>query len=293
MEYGEVTAEMMMLLAFVLFGAVLSGLMSTAPLLSGLALAAIALFAVRPAALGLVLIPAKMSNLARAFIGWFGPRGLSSLLLALLAVEADIPGAEFLLAVTGIVVVISVVLHGATATPLSNWYGRRVAATIPTLAEEREATFVGLFDGDPNSLPRTNPKELAEALASDEPPIVLDVRSRARYDSVDTQIPNSVRVLPDQVIEWASKIDKNKWIVAYCSCPNDATSMHVTRQLLELGHKASVLAGGFDAWIAEYAVEPKGTPVIPPPPPAPIVLEPMLPMPVPVPAGQQAPDDNA
>ena len=72
MEYGEVTAEMMMLLAFILFGAVLAGLLTIVPLLAGLALAAIALFVVRPAALGLVLIPAKMSNAARGFIGWFG-----------------------------------------------------------------------------------------------------------------------------------------------------------------------------------------------------------------------------
>lgn len=273
MEYGEVTAEMMMLLAFVLFGAVLSSMLSLVPLLAGLALAAIALLFVRPAALGLVLIPAKMSNVARAFVGWFGPRGLNSLLLALLAVQADVPGAEYLLAVTGMVVVVSVVLHGASATPLANWYGRHVAASIPTLAEEREATFTGLFDGDPQSLPKMSVKELAAALESDNPPIVLDVRSRARYDSVDTQIPNSVRVLPDQVMEWAGNIEQGRLIVPYCSCPNDATSMRVTRQLLDMGHTARVLEGGFDAWRAEYPLEAKGTPALPPTPANAIVLE--------------------
>ena len=273
MDYGEVTAEMMMLLAFVLFGAVLSGVLGTVPLLAGLALAAIALLVIRPAALGLVLIPANMSGVARGFIGWFGPRGLNSLLLALLAVQAHVPGAEYLLAITGMVVVVSVILHGASATPLASWYGRRVAASIPTLAEEREATFVGLFDDEPQSNPTMSVQELAEALSGENPPIVLDVRSRARYDSVDTQIPASVRVLPDQVNEWVSDIEKGTAIVAYCSCPNDATSMHVTRQLLELGHDARVLAGGFNAWRAEYPVEPKGTPAMPPPAPTAIVLE--------------------
>jgi NhaP-type Na+/H+ or K+/H+ antiporter len=273
MDYGEVTAEMMMLLAFVLFGVVLAGLLPIVPLVAGLALAAIALLIVRPAALGIVLLPAKMSGVARAFIGWFGPRGLNSLLLALLAVQADVPGAEYLLAVTGMVVVVSVVLHGATATPFSAWYGRHVAASIPTLAEEREATFTGLFDGDPKSVPMMSVHELAEALQGDNPPLVLDVRSRARYDSVDTQIPTSIRVLPDQVIEWAGNIEKGKLIVPYCSCPNDATSLRATRQLLELGHNARNLTGGYDAWKESYPMEPKGTPALPPTPSAVVALE--------------------
>jgi NhaP-type Na+/H+ or K+/H+ antiporter/rhodanese-related sulfurtransferase len=273
MDYGEVTAEMMMLLAFVLFGAVLAGLLSVVPLVAGLALAAIALLVIRPASLGLVLLPANMSNVARGFIGWFGPRGLNSLLLALLAVQAHVPGAEYLLAVTGMVVVVSVVLHGATATPFATWYGRHVAAAIPTLAEEREGTFTGLFDEEPQSVPRMSIHELAAALESDDPPVVLDVRSRARYEMVDTQIPQSVRVLPDQVSDWAGNMEKGKLIVPYCSCPDDATSLRVTRQLIELGHTARVLEGGFDAWAASYPLEPKGTPALPPPAPTAIALE--------------------
>jgi rhodanese-related sulfurtransferase len=171
------------------------------------------------------------------------------------------------------VVVVSVVLHGVTATPFAAWYGRHVAASIPTLAEEREATFTGLFEGEPQSVPTMSVQELAEALAGDDPPLVLDVRSRARYDTEDTQIPTSIRVLPDQVIEWAGNIDKGKLIIPYCSCPNDATSMRATRQLLELGHNARVLKGGFDAWKEKYPLEPKGTPALPPPPAAVVALE--------------------
>jgi rhodanese-related sulfurtransferase len=171
------------------------------------------------------------------------------------------------------VVVVSVVLHGATATPFASWYGRHVAASIPTLDEEREATFTGLFEGEPQSIPMMSVQELATALESNNPPLVLDVRSRARYDAVDTQIPTSIRVLPDQVIEWAGNIEKGKLIVPYCSCPNDATSMRVTRQLLEMGHSARNLAGGYDAWKESYPLEPKGTPALPPTPAAVVALE--------------------
>lgn len=215
LEYGEVTAEMAMLLAFVLFGAVLSTLLGTLAIVPALALAVVTLGLVRPLAFGLVLQRATMSNTARAFIGWFGPRGLSSLLLALLAVQADVPGAEGLLAITGVVVLVSVVAHGATATPLSAWYGARVARQ--TLAEEREGTVKGLFERDASAVDRITPAELAARLAGPNPPVVLDVRSRSQYDQDDAQIPGSVRVPPDQVEEWVAQADRARAVVAYCT----------------------------------------------------------------------------
>jgi len=86
LEYGEVTSEMAMLLAFVLFGAVLSSMIGTVDVTPTLFLAALVVFVIRPAVLGTVLAKARMSWQARAFICWFGPRGLNSLLLPLLVV---------------------------------------------------------------------------------------------------------------------------------------------------------------------------------------------------------------
>jgi NhaP-type Na+/H+ or K+/H+ antiporter len=215
LEYGEVTAEMTMLLAFVVFGAVLSTLLPSVPLGPTLALAIVVLGIARPLALWLVLQRARMSNTARAFIGWFGPRGLNSLLLALLAVQSAVPGAEGLLAITGAVVLASVVLHGASATPLSAWYGRKVASQ--TLDEERTATVTGLFEHDGSAAQRISPDELAALLASDTPPVVLDVRSRSQYAADPNQIPGSVRVLPDQVEEWTVGADRARLVVAYCT----------------------------------------------------------------------------
>jgi NhaP-type Na+/H+ or K+/H+ antiporter len=216
LEYGEVTAEMAMLLAFVLFGAVLSSLFGTVALLPALVLALLAISLARPLAMGAVLQGARMSRAARAFIGWFGPRGLNSLLLALLVVQAHVPGAEAILAVTGVVVLVSVVAHGASATPLSNWYGRRVAQATVTLPEERESTAVGLFQADPTAVPRITPQALAEQLAGPHPPLVLDVRARAHYDQDTGQIPGSVRVPPDQVAAWATTVPPGA-VVAYCT----------------------------------------------------------------------------
>ena len=217
LDFGEVTAEMAMLLAFVLFGAVLSGLLPTVPPGPALLLAALAIFVIRPAMLMLVLIRTRLTGRARAFISWFGPRGLNSLLLALLAVQAGVPNAEFILAIVGVVVLVSVVLHGASATPLAAWYGRQMAKE--TMAEERESTVAGLFQSGQGDLdvPRLTPEELAERLAGPDPPIVLDVRSRSSYERDPVRLPGSLRVLPDRVIEWAAGRPRDQLVVTYCT----------------------------------------------------------------------------
>ena len=261
LEYGEVTAEMMMLLAFVLFGALLSTLLGTIALVPAFILAVVALVGIRPAALGIILQKAKMSNTARLFMGWFGPRGLSSLLLALLAVQAGAPDAEKLLAITGMVVVVSVIAHGVTATPFATVYANRVAKAQLTMAEERESSFVGLFEPDADEIKRISPDELSAQLASDHPPLLLDVRSRAHYERDRGQIPGSVRVLPDQIEDWATIAPKDRPIVAYCTCPDEASSGRVSRHLEALGFQASALQGGYNAWEAKYHIEPKGVAV--------------------------------
>ena len=215
LEYGEVTAEMAMLLAFILFGALLSSLARTVPLLPAALFALIVLVVARPVAIGLVLRRAVVSKRARLFIGWFGPRGVSSLLFALLVVSQGVPGAEWLLAITGIVVIASVVAHGVSATPLIAAYGRAVARE--TLPEEREATATGLFEQDAGAVPRMSPEALAARLASDEPPIVLDVRSRSAMGPDSPGIPGSIRVAPDEVAEWAARNPPDRLVVAYCT----------------------------------------------------------------------------
>lgn len=216
LDYGEITSEMAMLLAFVLFGAVISGIIGTISIGPALILAALVILVFRPSALGIVLSRAKMSWEARVFVSWFGPRGLNSLLLALLVVQAGIVGSELLLATVGVVVMVSVVVHGATATPFSAWYGRK--ASEETLVEEREGTAAGLFsDDESEEVQRISPEELSHLLEGPNPPIILDVRSRSSYERDNARIPGDVRVLLDQVTEWAATHPSDKSIVAYCT----------------------------------------------------------------------------
>ena len=223
LNFGETISEMAMLLSFILFGVVISDLFFDVPLVPALALAAIVIFVARPLAIAIVLRRAAVSNAARAFIGWFGPRGLNSLLLALLVIQNGVAGGEFLLAVVGVVVTVSVVFHGASATPLSTLYGRAVERS--TLEEERESGSNGLFEGAATGTPRVGVDGLAEMLEGDDPPLVLDVRTRSQYEKDRSLVPGAVRVRPDEVEEWASRRQeehkgsqvRGQRIVAYCT----------------------------------------------------------------------------
>lgn len=215
LEYGEVTAEMAMLLSFILFGIVLSGVLPDAPLWPTIGLAALVIFVIRPLTLGLVLLRAKMSWEARGFISWFGPRGLNSLLLALLVVQAGLDDSELLLAVVGIVVLISTVLHGASATPLTSWYARRIRSSVHD--EERESDAAGIFGGHEEIVPRITVEELSLRLSSDDPPIILDVRSRMSYEHDNGRIPDDIRVPTDMVIDWARSGNPVRSVVTYCT----------------------------------------------------------------------------
>lgn len=217
LEFGEAAAEMAMLLAFVMFGVVLSDLLRMLPVLPTLALAALTIGIARPLAIGgiLSLRGVAVSGHARAFIAWFGPRGLNSLLFALLVVLTNLPNSEVLFATTGAVVLLSVLAHGVSATPLTAWYARRVARD--TLAEERESFASGLFVSHPDDVDRVTVDELHAMLQASDPPVVLDVRTRSQYERDAASIPGSLRVLPDDVPDWTESQDEKKLVVLYCT----------------------------------------------------------------------------
>ncbi len=62
------------------------------------------------------------------FLGWFGPRGLASIVFLVMVVDAGLPGNKTIGSVVVWTIVLSIVLHGLTANPLASKYGARVDA---------------------------------------------------------------------------------------------------------------------------------------------------------------------
>jgi len=61
----------------------------------------------------------------RMFLGWFGPRGLASIVFAVIVLDANLPGDDTLKLVVCYAVIGSILMHGMSANPLAAIYGRR------------------------------------------------------------------------------------------------------------------------------------------------------------------------
>jgi NhaP-type Na+/H+ or K+/H+ antiporter len=93
--------------------------------------AVLSLTAVRMVPVALALLGSRLDRRTVLFVGWFGPRGLASLVFALLALEDIGSGADEAVAVIAATVVLSVLAHGLSAAPLAARYGRAAAARAP------------------------------------------------------------------------------------------------------------------------------------------------------------------
>jgi sodium/hydrogen antiporter len=127
--YIEETGALVSLLVWLAFGAVavVSALQSLA--WQTVLYAVLSLTVIRMAPVALSLIGAGLGRPAVAFVGWFGPRGLASVVFALLALEDIGKVAGPAVSVIALTVLLSVVAHGLTADPLAHRYGPRLAIT--------------------------------------------------------------------------------------------------------------------------------------------------------------------
>lgn len=133
MAFVALGGELLSLLLWFLFGAFLLEVLDAAP--TGIVVyAVLSLTVVRMVPVALASIGSRLHVSTVAFMGWFGPRGLASVVFGLLAFD-DLGGAdgEVVLGAVVATVLASVVLHGLTAGPFAARYSRRAAA----LADDR------------------------------------------------------------------------------------------------------------------------------------------------------------
>jgi NhaP-type Na+/H+ or K+/H+ antiporter len=86
--------------------------------------ALLSLTLVRMVPVAIAMLGTRSSAATVSYVGWFGPRGLASIVFAVLVVEADIPGAATIVNATALTVTASIVLHGLSAGPLTGRYVR-------------------------------------------------------------------------------------------------------------------------------------------------------------------------
>ncbi len=140
-EFSHRLSQVLTVISFFVFGAILLG-----PALSRLTwqmvvYGLVSLALVRPIAVALGMIGARLPWQTSAFLGWFGPRGIASVILATIVIkEAGLPGDDIIVLIMTVTVALSVYLHGLSAVPGANryadWYESEAAADT---TEAREA----------------------------------------------------------------------------------------------------------------------------------------------------------
>ncbi len=147
LEFMETEGQLLMLITFLVFGAAMlpEGLHGLDWHVVGYAILSLTVIRMVPTALSLIGTGIRFPTFL--FLGWFGPRGLASILFALLIVEqSGIPHVHEILIATIVTVGLSALLHGISAAPFANAYGR-LAARLGECAESQPVEEMPLRHG--------------------------------------------------------------------------------------------------------------------------------------------------
>ncbi len=133
---AEEIVELVKLGIFVVFGSILTVQALFASGWAAVAVVVITLTVARTAGVWLSLIGnrEKLSTQTKAFMSWFGPKGVATMTYSLFLLAMGIPGATEVTNLAALCVVTSIIAHGLTDTPGANWIGR-VAATAREKAQ--------------------------------------------------------------------------------------------------------------------------------------------------------------
>ena len=122
---AEGIGETLALLTWMLFGVVVVEQVYGHLSWQVLVFALLSLTLVRMVPIYLSLAGSGEPATSKLFLGWFGPRGLASIVFAVIVLDEGLPGARLIALVVACTVTLSLVLHGMTANPLAGWIARQ------------------------------------------------------------------------------------------------------------------------------------------------------------------------
>jgi len=136
-EFAESEGQLLILATFMAFGGIMMPIGLADFGIIYILFAILCLTVLRMAPVWLSLLGKNVAPLTSAYLGWFGPRGLASILFALLILEkSDVPHKQEILVATIITVMSSILLHGLSAGPAARRYGE-ATAKMGNCAENR------------------------------------------------------------------------------------------------------------------------------------------------------------
>jgi sodium/hydrogen antiporter len=120
--------EVVKLGIFVVFGSLLTidGLFGDG--WAAVGIVAFTLLLARPIAIWISLVGEKVDTATKAFMAWFGPKGVATMTFSILVLGQGIAEGERIFNLAALAVFCSIIVHGLTDTPGSEWLARREAA---------------------------------------------------------------------------------------------------------------------------------------------------------------------
>jgi sodium/hydrogen antiporter len=124
--FSENVSSILQVLTFFAFGALIvtTGYHGSIPLL--IAFIAFALVVARPVAITVSFLRVKLPRPHRAFIAWFGPKGVASMLFAVLVLNSEVGEGNAIFEAAAFVILASILIHGLTDTLGTRWIERRI-----------------------------------------------------------------------------------------------------------------------------------------------------------------------
>jgi sodium/hydrogen antiporter len=131
-QRSEDIIEIVKLGIFLVFGSLLTvgGLFGDG--LAALAVAAFTLLIARPIAVFFALAGSPLDSTTKAFMAWFGPKGVATMAFALLVLAENVPAASQMFYIAALTVFVSILAHGLTDVPGANWIAKRPEQRGPT-----------------------------------------------------------------------------------------------------------------------------------------------------------------
>jgi NhaP-type Na+/H+ or K+/H+ antiporter len=125
--FSENVSSILQVLTFFVFGALIvtTGYHSNVALL--IAFIAFAIFIARPVAILLAFLRVDLPQPHRAFIAWFGPKGVAGMLFAVLVLNSSVGKGNAIFEAAAFVILASILIHGATDTLGAKWIERRIS----------------------------------------------------------------------------------------------------------------------------------------------------------------------
>ena len=139
-EFSEVWGQLLNLYVFAVFGALVGSVLGNFNARVVL-YAVLSLTIVRLLPVGISLVGARLHWSSVLFMGWFGPRGLASIVLGLIYLkqEANLAGESLISLAVMATVLLSVVAHGISAAPAINVYAKQVERMDADAPERQDA----------------------------------------------------------------------------------------------------------------------------------------------------------